>query len=85
MKNIKVDFENRSLIVQNGEAEVSWNEISVSLFSLLKPEMKDPQEVNIINWGISHFLQNVSRPNNGRITLDDYNLFMKYFGPQNHC
>jgi len=84
-----VDDEVLSLWLSKKDKEplVPIVDVIKSLFSVYRPTTNDITELNIINGGISHFLANISknRQQAGKIVLEDFKLFLKFFGPAREC
>jgi len=70
---------------QGSEPLVPLQDLIRTLFTIYPPPTNDVTQLNIISNGITHFFDNItkSKSQSGLVSLDDYKLFLKFFGPVN--
>mmetsp|Transcript_12477 Transcript_12477/g.17283 ORF Transcript_12477/g.17283 Transcript_12477/m.17283 type:complete len:649 (+) Transcript_12477:94-2040(+) len=57
-----------------------------TFFSVYRAQTSNINELSIINSGISHFFANITKNQHpGMVSLEDFKLFLKFFGPAHDC
>ena len=94
---VEIDEEMLALwLTKKGEKEpvVPILDVIRKLFELYGKELlqyaqsnSDLNQISVINGGISHFLVNITKTKEqpGMVSLEDFKLFLKFFGPIRNC
>lgn len=65
---------------------ISLTQLMHTLFSVYQAGNSQPAELNIIDEGIRHFFVNIIKSNAQEgVTMEDFRLFLKFYGPANQC
>jgi hypothetical protein len=70
-----------------GPPSVPLRDVIRALFQVYKVQVGDSHQLNVIQGGICHFLANITKNSEkpDHVTVEDFKLFLKFFGPPEKC